>query len=837
MGEVYRAKDTKLKREVALKVLPDSFASDPERMARFQREAEVLAALNHPNIAAIYGVEDRALVMELVDGATLQGPIPLETALNYARQIADALEAAHEKGIVHRDLKPANIMITPAGVVKVLDFGLAAVAQSSDPSNPANSPTLTISPTRAGMILGTAAYMSPEQARGKAVDKRADIWAFGVVLFEMLTGKRLFEGETISDTLAAVLKTEPDLTQVPAKVRRLLESCLQKDPKQRLRDIGDWKLLLEDAPLAAPAKRSKPLWTWAAVSTVAALLLGSIAYRQVTEETRVLRLSVLPPEKTNFANSPAVSPDGRRLAFIAVQDNKRELWIRDMDSAALHRLPGTEGANYPFWSPDSRVIAFFAGGKLKKIEASGGPAQALCDAPNARGGTWSASGNIVYAPRQQDAGLSRCPVSGGTEAPVTELDRAAGENTHRMPWFLPDGVHFLYTARNNEAEKNAVYAGQLDSKIRKRILTASSNAVYAPPGYLLFVRDRILLAQPFDAAKLETTGDAVPLADEVTYDPLNLVGRFSASQSGVLVYATGIEAGSAQLTWFDRSGKPLGTFGAPSIFLTPAISPDGSTVAYGRLEPQTGRNDIWLHDLSRDTDSRFTSDSRPSRYPVWSPDGAHIAFSSIRVPGGILWQKAVGGGAPDEVLDKEARGNSPQTMDWSRDGRYIIGVSTDAKTKDDVWVWPLKDGKPGGKPFPYLHTEFNERFPKLSPDGHCLAYSSDETQREEVYVQSFPTPGHIVPISNEGGSRPIWSRDGKKLFYISADQKMMEVPVKTGATCEASVPTDLFDVRLRSGNEWFDVGRDGRFLIPSEVGQSAASPLTVVVNWQAGLKK
>jgi len=835
MGEVYRAKDTKLDREVAIKVLPAAVAEDPERLARFEREAKVLAALNHPNIAQIYGVEDRALVMELVPGESLKGPLPLDTALNYAKQIAEALEAAHEKGIVHRDLKPANIMITPAGVVKILDFGLAAAAQSSDSSDPAHSPTLTISPTRAGMILGTAGYMSPEQARGKAVDKRADIWAFGVVLYEMLTGKRLFEGDTISDTLAAVLKTEPDLTQVPAQTQKLLRRCLEKDPKKRLRDIGDaWQLLEEHPQVTAPS-RSRLGWiAVAGVLAVALLVLGFLYFRRAPEGQRILKVSVLPPEKAafNWESPPAVSPDGRRLAFNATTAGKISLWVRDLDSLTARELPGTDGAEDPFWSPDNRSIAFFAGQKLKRIVVAGGPAMTLCDG-DWWGGSWSKRDVIVFAPNQA-SGLFRVPAGGGSATPVTELDRASGETSHVYPWFLPDGRHFVYTATNTNPEKTAVYVADLDSKTRHRVLSANSNVVYSPPGYLLFLHERTLMAQPFDAGKAVTSGDPVPIAEQVDnwHDFFaNIQGLFSASQNGVLAYTSGGVGNNLQLTWFDRSGKIVGTVGTPGIMMAPKLSPDGNTVAVDLLDPQTGFSDIWLHDLNRDTASRFTFNPKTTNdRPVWSPDGGHIVFVS---GDRNIYQKATNGATQDEALEKSAL--NKRTADWSRDGRYIIYTVDDPKTSFDIWVLPLFGDR---KPFPYVHTEFGEGYPKLSPNGQWLAYASDETKRNEVYVETFPTRGGKWQVSTNGGIDPVWSRDGKELFFIGSDQEMMAVEVNGGAKFEASVPKPLF--RLTSHfdlNTRFDVSKDGRFLIPTPVEQSANVPMTVVVNWTAGLKK
>jgi serine/threonine protein kinase len=830
MGEVYRARDTKLERDVAIKVLPAALAQDPERLARFEREAKVLASLNHPNIAQIYGVEESALVMELVPGESIHGPLPLETALNYAKQIADALEAAHDKGIIHRDLKPANIMVTPTGVVKVLDFGLAAVAQSSDPSNPANSPTLTISPTRAGMILGTAAYMSPEQAAGKPVDKRADIWSFGVVLYEMLTGQQLYAGATTAEILASVMKDEPSLDPLPPAARSIVDRCLRKDPRKRWQAIGDVRLALEeppDAPAGDLRSSSKLPWILVAFATVAVAMLGFVSFRHFTEEKRILKLSVLPPEKATFSTGSllAVSPDGRRLAFVA----NDLLWVRDLDSLSARPLPGTEGAAEPFWSPDSRFIAFFADGRLKKTGMAGSPVLTLCDAPLGRGGSWSKDDVIVFAPND-GGGLSRVAAAGGIVTQATELDQALSEASHRLPWFLPDGRHFLYTAWSTP-EKTAVYLAELDSKTRRRIVVAVSNAVYSPPGYLLFLRERTLMAQPFDAGKAEITGDPVPVADQIDHSSyIGTQGQFSLSQNGVLAYTSGIGQ-IQQLTWFNRYGKVVGTVGTPGTLGKSMISPAGNAVVVDRVDLQTGLKGLWEYDLARGTASRLTFNSKADDIsPIWSPDGSHIAFSSSRDGGWDLFQKAISG--PDEILDKAP--HTKHALDWSNDGRYIIEEVRDpktSKTESDIWVLPLFGDR---KPFPFLHAEFNETGGRLSPNGRWLAYFSDETKSDEVYVQTFPIPGGKWQVSTNGGAIPVWSRDGKELFFIGADQRMMVVEVNDGAKFEASVPKPLFQVP--GGYSWFDVSKDLRFLIPTPVEQSARLPITVVINWTAGLK-
>jgi len=864
MGEVYRATDTKLGRDVAIKILPDSFAQDAARMARFEREAKVLASLNHPHIAQIYSVEERALVMELVEGENLQGPLPVGTAIEYARQIAEALEAAHEKGITHRDLKPANVKVTPEGAVKVLDFGLAKVAEegpgnTGTPGDGSRNACATISPTlsmarqgasaatQLGMIMGTAAHMSPEQAAGKPVDKRADIWSFGVVLWEMLTGQRLFDGETVSHTLAAVLRDETDFgrlpKETPAGMRELLGRCLERNTKSRLRDIGEARIALENLarqpqglePATANLRPTRLPWVIAAAAILIALGLGLVVFRRVPEEARVVKLSLLPPEKAvlTATSPPALSPDGRRLAFVATLDGKTGLWVRDLDGLAARLMSGTEGANGPFWSPDGRSLAFAAGGKLRRIDVAGGPSVSLCDATRAYGGSWNQNDIILFAPSPVDA-IFRVPAAGGTATPATTLDRESGEIRHRFPWFLPDGHHFLYLGVSGDPEKTGIYVGDLDSKARRRVLTADSNAVYALPGYLLFVREGSLMAQPFDADKAQTAGDPVPLAGQVNFNYGGTVGlgQFSSSQNGVLAYASGGAGGNVQLTWFDPSGKVLGVVGAPSDLYWPAISPDGSSVVVDRRDPQTGLSDLWLRDLKRGAESRFTSGW--GNWAIWSPDGGHIAFASSRGGPLVLHQKATSGSFQEEVLDKTAIQKWP--LDRSRDGRYIIEQINDPKTGFDIWVLPLDGDR---KPFPYLQTPSWEHFAKLSPDGRWLAYGSDETKRNEVYIQTFPTPGGKRQVSINGGGRPIWSRDGRQLFFIGADRKMMAVGVKNSAgKLELSVPKALFDSHIgANSNLWFDVAQDGRFLIPTQVEDSAGAPMTVVINWTAGLKR
>ncbi len=866
MGEVYRAKDTRLDRIVAIKILPDHLADRAELRERFEREARTIASLNHPHICTLHDVGHQDgidyLVMEYVEGETLaqrlgKGPLPLDQVFKYAIGIADALDKAHRKGITHRDLKPGNIMLTKSGA-KLLDFGLAKLKQEGAPATSVSQlPTMKSAITGEGTILGTLQYMAPEQLEGKEADARTDIFAFGVVVYEMATGKRAFEGKSQASVISAIMSSEPVpmsslQPMTPPALDRIVKRCLAKEPDERCQSAKDLtdelKWIAEGgsqtgipAPIVARRKiKEHVAWAIAAIAVMAALALAFVHFREPTEETRVLKMSVLPPEKAafNMRSIPAVSPDGRRLAFVATLDGKNELWVRDLDSLAGRPLSGTDGADHPFWSPDSRFIAFFAGGKLKKIDVAGGPAVSLCDAAiggTGYGGSWSKNDVILFSPANY-LGLFRVSAAGGNATPVTTLDQA-GETSHRFPCFLPDGHHFLFTALTRDPEKSAVYVGDLDSKTRRQVVGGNNNAEYAPPGYLLFVRERTLMAQPFDAAQLQTSGDPVPIAEEVDLSSVNGQSQFSSSQDGVLAYTSGSGIGSIILTWFDRSGKVLGTVGTPGDLLWPAISPDGNTVVVDRRDPQTGYFDLWLHDLARGTASRLTFNSKTNEYPVWSPDGSHIAFASTRDGTSTLYQKTANGAAQDEALDKAARAMRPD--DWSRDGRYIIEeTSNDPKTGFDIWILPVFGDR---KPIPYLQTEFNERWAKLSPNGQWLAYVSGETKRNEVYVQTFPTLGGKWQVSTNGGDKPLWSRDGKELFFIGADQKLMAVEVKGdtakgGAKFEAGLPKPLFDTRIPIF-AWFDVSNDGRFLMPAPVGQSANVPMTVVVNWTAGLKK
>jgi eukaryotic-like serine/threonine-protein kinase len=844
MGEVYRARDIKLSRDVALKVLPSVFASDPERMARFEREARLLASLNHSNIATIYGLEDSAIVMELVEGPTLAeriaaGPMPLDEAIPVALQIVEALDYAHDRGVIHRDLKPANVKITPDGKVKLLDFGLAKALGDEPESAPSqDSPTLTMGATRAGVILGTAAYMSPEQVNGKRADRRSDVWAFGVVLCEMLTGKRLFAGETTAEILSSVMKDQPSLEGVPATMRPLLARCLEKNPRQRLQAIGEVRIALEkpvapasagEAPATAPSQ-SRLGWVAAAAAVLALAVLAFLHFREQPPERQVLRYTLAPPEKTSILQF-AVSPDGH---YVVMSTSEGSLSVRALDSLQTQSLAGTRGATYPFWSADSRYIGFFADGKLKKISVNGGPAQALCDVPVvARGGTWNREGVILFATKD---GLSRVPAAGGAPVAVTKLEGLSLRN----PVFLPDGRRFLYVAL--QGKDNGIYSGSLDSKESRRIVPDQSQPAYFDD-HLLFVRDQTLMAQPVDPKTMNSKGDLFPVAEQVSSTTAAGERLYSISENGVLIYQTGGIGGETQHLWFDRAGKELGAVGGPVRSAENfALSPDGKRVVIERLAGSG--SDLWISDLEHSTESRFTFDAGRNVFPVWSPDGNKVAFASNR--GGVfnLYQRTSNGTGRDERLLESKEENLP--WDWSRDGRFLIFGSKRPKGYD-LWALPLAGDR---KPVPLVLSEFLIAEGQLSPDGRWLAYTSNESGKLEVYVVPFGA-GSAKPaagkwqISTAGGAHARWRGDGKELFYVAPARKLMAVEVKASTpTFERGTPQALFESRsnVPAANSFlwgYVPSADGkRFLIVTTAGQDGEPPpLTVVVNWLAAVKK
>jgi serine/threonine protein kinase/Tol biopolymer transport system component len=865
MGEVYRAHDTKLGRDVAIKVLPEAFAHDPERLSRFQREAKMLASLNHPNIAAIYGLEEDAiksyLVMELVPGETLQerirreGPVPVEEALSIARQIAEALEVAHEKGIVHRDLKPANVKVTPEGKVKVLDFGLAkAFAGDTAGSDPATSPTLSVAATMQGMILGTAAYMSPEQARGKAVDKRTDIWAFGCVLYELLTGKQTFQGEAVTEILAAVLKGEPDWQTLPrstpTKIRDLLRRCLQKDMNRRVRDAGDVRIEIEEA-LAAPASSesiSPATSVLAPGRRMLILSLGMLLLGAVVTGLAVwnLKPSPSPPprpvSRTVIALPPgqqlavaglgsgglalALTPDGTHLAYVAAQGGTQQLYLRALDSLEAKPIPGTEGAVNPFFSPDGQWLGFFAGGKLKKVSVNGGAALTLGDAVNPGGASWGSQGMIAFSPTSVGV-LQQVPDAGGAPQPLTRFEK--GELAHRWPEFLPGGQAVLFAGGFFGGSKIAVHAiGKGD---RHDLVQGGTSPHYATSGHLVYLQAGNLMAVPFDPERLAVTGSAIPAVEGVLQSPFSGAAQYSFSSTGTLVYVPGDnQSGQSKLVWVNRNGAEQPLAAPVRVYLHPRLSPDGRRVAVAITEQDA---QVWLYDL-RENWTRLTFGGNNTLFPAWTPDGKRIAFSSAKDgPNNLFWQLADGSGGLERLTTSEYL-QAPNS--WSPDGQLLAFIEVNPTTGRDIWVLRLGDRKAQ----PFLRTPFNETAPRFSPDGRWLAYVSDESGRNEIYVQSYPGPGGQRLISTEGGTEPLWNQNGRELFYRSGN-KMMAVEVTTQPSFSAGTPKALFEGPYQPSPVLnnYDVSPDGQRFLMLKPSEQAASPtqINVVLNWFEELKQ
>jgi len=863
MGEVYQAHDTKLGRDVAIKVLPEAFAHDPERLSRFQREAKMLASLNHPNIATIHGLEQSGdtsyLVMEMVSGETLaervkSGPVGVEEALKIATQIAEALEAAHEKSIIHRDLKPANVKVTPEGKVKVLDFGLAK-AFEGDAANDdlSNSPTLSAAATMQGVILGTAAYMSPEQARGKSVDKRTDIWAFGCVLCELLTGKQTFRAETTTEILAAVLREEPDWQALPAatplKIRDLLRRCLQKDKALRLRDAGDARMEIQEALDAQAAETvsgaaSQPGWTWREVAIVGITALvflaigGFAAWNlKLTSARPVTRTVInLPPGDQLAARdfpAIAISPDESQLAYVAIHAGTQQIFLRALDSLEAKPLAGTEGASTPFFSPDGEWLGFYAtDGTLKKVSVTGGAAVALINAPNLRGASWGSQHMIAFAPINP-AILEQMPDAGGTSQALTHLEK--GETDQGWPDFLPGGKALLFVAGHGGDWSNAqVVVLSVKTGERRNLIQGAIMPRYASSGHLVYAQGGNLMAVPFDPQRLGVTGAAVPVIEGVLQSTSSGAAQYSFSATGSLVYASGaVQTTQGRLVWVSRNGAEQPLPAPMHGYKIPRLSPDGRRIAVTIDEQES---QLWLYDFSRGTFTRLTFEGDDNYAPAWTPDGKRIGFRSNKEgPLNIFWQLADGSGGRERLTTS----NYPDTPDsWSPDGQ-LLAFEERKVPANDIWVLNMKDRKAR----PFLHSSAIVSGSSFSPDGHWLAYVSGESGRFEIYVQSYPGPGGKYQVSTEGGTEPVWNRNGRELFYRSGD-KMMAVGIATQPNFAAGTPRMLFRGTYTpspAGFPNYDVSADGqRFLMVKPAEQSSSSSLTqivVVQNWFEELKR
>jgi eukaryotic-like serine/threonine-protein kinase len=885
MGEVYRARDTRLERTVAIKVLNAQLVASSELRARFEREARIVSQLQHPHICVLHDVGNEGpidyLVMEFLQGESLaerlrKGPLPSEQVLTIAIEIADALEKAHRAGVVHRDLKPGNVMLTKSGA-KLLDFGLAkplgaTVASGTGGSSSASvfaaaltqtmpSPSPATPLSTAGAVIGTVQYMSPEQIQGIEADARSDIFSFGVMLFEMVTGKRTFEGKTQASIVGQILAVDPPSVstlrpETPPGLDRVIRLCLDKDPDERIQTAHDLKLQLQaiaevplattQAPVVVPARRPWLPWVAAGMLAIAAIVFA-LAYLQSLRAPQVsVHSYILPPEKATFlltgntAGPPVLSPDGLRIAFAAKNaEGKQVLWIRPLNSAVAQPMSGTEGATYPFWSADSHYVGFFAAAKLNKVDASGGPPQALCDAPAGRGGTWDTTGTIVFAP-DTTSGLARVDAAGGTRAALTTPD--AKETSHRWPDFLPDGNHFLYFAHGSTSADSGIYLAALDSKERKLLLRNDSNAIYAAPGFLLFVRDNTLMAQRFNLRSLALEGEAKPVADHVAVNTDTWRSILTASANGELLYQHGAAGGGSQLIWYDASGKP----GEPVLpetadYYQPALSPDTSKLAF--VLETNGVGDIWVVDLARHTKTRITFGPQYSGNPVWWPDGKSIVFGYGTTANGdsLYRQNADGTGSKEKLL--EIPGISEIPFSVSPDGRYIAYMRRDPKSNTgwDIWALPMFPDKSGEqKPFPVVATNFVEITPSFSPDGKWLAYANNETGRYEVYIQPFPSGAGRWQVSTAGGATPKWRKDGKELFFFSTDGQIMAVDVgQNSASLQLGTPHVLFKATTVSGPSGpYTVSADGKkFVMNTVLPQTLTEPLTLITNWPADLKQ
>ena len=863
MGEVYRARDTKLNRHVAIKVRLPAVANDPDRLARFSREAQLLAALNHPNIAQIHGLEDagglHALVMELVEGPTLadriaRGAIPIDEALPMATQIAEALEAAHEQGIIHRDLKPANIKVREDGTVKVLDFGLA---KALDPTSGAAEDAMTspgpgVPATEAGVILGTAAYMSPEQARGRPVDKRTDIWAFGCVLYESLAGRPVFAGKTMSDLLAAVLTTDPDWTtlpeETPAPIRKLLRRCLEKDRKRRLDSAADARLEIDDVLAAPPGEASvvtRPRSTWQKWSIAAAVLI--VVMISAAAAVTILRQPAAYP--MHFAipvigevSQLALSSDGRLLVFVTPDETtgKNILSVQAIGQQQATPLAGTEGASYPFWSPDAAYVGFFANGNLMKVRSSGGPAQTIVPVTlTARGASWGSKNVIVYSQRAGGP-LWRVNADGSSPSILTERLLTTDERSHRWPMFLPDGDRFLFWAGNfsKDGATNGIYLSSLSKHQKDFLVAARSNPGFAQPGYVFYVDEQgRLRMQPFDPDTGHVTGDGRVIASAVGFQPSLYYGAFAVSAGGTVVTNPSSAVSQSVLTWYDRGGKELGVVGGPATIYNPALSPDGQQLAADIADPKASNVDVWTFDLRAGTSGRFTFGALEEATPVWAPDGGRIAYGSsdtgmeVKITSRLEEERIVAERPGTRTLNMGGGLVSPNS--WSRDGKYVV-TRIDGMGREPSHLALFKIG---GQTFlPMLPSKGNQANGQISPDGKWLAYATDESGGWNVYATTFPGAAGKWQVSFGGGNEPRWRDDGKEMFYLDANGMLTAVSISAGSTFSSGTPQPLFRVRPRppiSNTDVFsyDVTKDGsRFIVNRYVKPSSIPPLDILLN-------
>jgi Tol biopolymer transport system component/tRNA A-37 threonylcarbamoyl transferase component Bud32 len=861
MGEVYRARDTRLDRTVAIKVLHEDRYGTPQARERFEREAKTISSLNHPHICTLHDVGHQNgidfLVMEYLEGETLahrlkKGPLPLDQVLQYAIQITDALDTAHKHGVIHRDLKPGNIMLTKTGA-KLLDFGLAKVRAAEAAAGMTGAPTQTTPLTGEGTILGTLQYMAPEQLEGAEADARTDIFAFGAVMYEMATGRKAFAGKSQASVISAIMTTDPPPISTlqgmtPPALDHVARSCLAKEPDTRWQTAHDVLLQLKwiaDAgshggvpgPVAARRKSWQLLsWVLTTVVSIAFLVLAVVHFRERSSEVHRVRFLVPLPNKLrlNWLDIPVVSPDGQRFVFAAENtEGQRLLWVRSLDSFAAEPLAGTEGAFSPFWSPDSRFVAFrVEGNKLKKVDASGGPVHTLCETPRyGTPGTWSQDGDILLpAP----SGLLRLASARGEVSAALELDPSRQETNQRFPQFLPDGRHFLYVSVSATASKTGIRLGMLGSKENRLLISADSNVRYVSPGFLIYSREETLLAQPFDATKLQLTGEPFPIAEHVARIPAFLSGQFagsafSASDTGVLMYRSSGSSNPQQLAWQGRDGKRLQAVGEPGEYRQMVLSPDEKRLVVERLDPLKGGADIWVLELSTGIFSRLTFDAQ-ERDPVWSPDSRELIFSSNRIGKTGLYRKMVGGGDEKLVYGSD---DGVSAYKWLKDGRSILFINGRGKTFYQLSL----TGE--GKPVTLLTSEFDKDMPRVSPDERWVAYDSLESGRWEVYVATFPAFTEKRQVSAGGGCQPLWRNDGKEIFYLSLDGKLMATDVTGGAALRTLLPHALFQtpVSVSAIFSQYTVTADGkRFLFGEPINQGAEQ-ITVVLNWAAGLKR